>query len=189
MDNIVFNNTANDLRKIKDDSIKMFGNLSSSQLNWKPSIDKWSIGQCFDHIIITNEKYFPEINDLIKGIRKNNFWAKVPFLPRMFGKLFIDTMSPSKNRKVKAPKSLLPSRSNIGQDIIEKFARHQDVLIEKINQMKDLDPDPDKIIITSAVTKYITYSLNDTMTLFSLHERRHFTQAENVSTSERFPKS
>ncbi len=187
MENTIFINVVNEFKEIKEEALNIFNHLSVSQLNWKPAVDKWSIGQCFDHIMITNEKYFPEFDELIKGRTSENFWAKIPFLPGIFGNLFINALSPSKKKKVKAPKNLLPSRSDIGRDIIQKFAKHQDILIEKVDQMKNLDPD--KIIITSAVTKYITYSLTNTLLLFNLHERRHFSQAERVINSEGFPKS
>ena len=34
------------------------GQLSSTQLNWKPDPKSWSVGQCIDHVIVTNELYF-----------------------------------------------------------------------------------------------------------------------------------
>jgi hypothetical protein len=36
-----------DLTTIADDAQLTFGNLTAQQLNWKPSTEVWSIGQCF----------------------------------------------------------------------------------------------------------------------------------------------
>lgn len=37
-----------------------FSNISSEQLNWKPSAESWSIAQCLDHLIIADSSYFPD---------------------------------------------------------------------------------------------------------------------------------
>ena len=34
-----------------------FGHLSAEQINWKPSADSWSVGQCFEHLIKANELF------------------------------------------------------------------------------------------------------------------------------------
>ena len=34
-----------------------FGELNEEQLNQKPSPDKWSIGECIDHLIVSHNQY------------------------------------------------------------------------------------------------------------------------------------
>ncbi|MDP4261158.1 MAG: hypothetical protein Q8941_01390 [Bacteroidota bacterium] len=36
-----------------------FADLSFSQLNWKPAPGSWRIGQCPDHLIVSDCLYFP----------------------------------------------------------------------------------------------------------------------------------
>ena len=45
-----------------------FGRLTPTQLNWKPSAERWSVAQCFDHLLTTNKGYFPPIEGVIAGI-------------------------------------------------------------------------------------------------------------------------
>ena len=61
------------LKQVADEARANFGNLSSEQLNWKAGEKSWSVGQCFDHIIKTNELFFPEFEKIAAGNRKNNF--------------------------------------------------------------------------------------------------------------------
>ena len=49
-----------ELRTISDDARASFGSLSGEQLNWKPAADSWSVAQCLDHLIRTNEQFYPE---------------------------------------------------------------------------------------------------------------------------------
>jgi uncharacterized damage-inducible protein DinB len=40
-------------------ALERFQTLSEEQFNWKPNTKSWSIAQCLDHLIVSNEKYFP----------------------------------------------------------------------------------------------------------------------------------
>src|SRR5688572_31032856 len=83
---------------------RVFGGLTKEQLNWKPSTERWSVAQCFDHLITTNRGYLPTIDDVLKGRKKSSIWQKLPFLPGLWGKILIKTLDPSQIRKIKAPK-------------------------------------------------------------------------------------
>jgi hypothetical protein len=52
---------------IADDAKNTFGQLTVSQLNWKPSADRWSVAQCFDHLLTTNKGYIPIIKSVLAG--------------------------------------------------------------------------------------------------------------------------
>ena len=43
-----------DAKQIAADVRASFGGLSAAQLNWKPSAERWSIAQCFDHLLAVN---------------------------------------------------------------------------------------------------------------------------------------
>ena len=36
--------------------------LTEEQLNWQPAPSSWSVGQCLEHLCITNEAYLPPIS-------------------------------------------------------------------------------------------------------------------------------
>ncbi|MBA2335263.1 MAG: DinB family protein, partial [Blastocatellia bacterium] len=63
-----------DLRKVSEDAKLIFGNFSAEQLNWQPAENAWSVGQCFEHLIKTNEQFYPEFEKIAAGTRKNTFW-------------------------------------------------------------------------------------------------------------------
>src|SRR5215469_2823694 len=41
--------------------------LSAEQLNWHPSEGAWGVGQCLDHLRVTNEVYLAAINAALEG--------------------------------------------------------------------------------------------------------------------------
>ena len=174
-----------DLKEIASEAQKIFGNLTSDQINWKPSAESWSIGQCFEHLIVTNETEFPEIERVIKGEHRNPFWGKVPFLTDFWGRFVLKAVAPENTKKTKNPKVFSPSASAVDASIISRFAEHQDKIAGFITATKDLDLT--KIIITSPVAPIVTYRLSDAYKIVVSHEWRHFRQAERVMQAPGFP--
>jgi len=43
---------------IADQTLAGFGDVTAHHLNWKPSAEQWSVAQCFDHLVTSNEAYF-----------------------------------------------------------------------------------------------------------------------------------
>ena len=46
---------------IKEDAIYLARGLSEPQFNWRPSPEKWSIGECLEHLNVTARLYWPII--------------------------------------------------------------------------------------------------------------------------------
>src|SRR5215211_2806019 len=133
-----------------------FGHFTPSQLNWKPSSERWSVAQCFDHLLTANEGFFPAIDNVLAG-KKRTFWETLPLLPALGGKLLIKAVEPASTRKFKAPKMFQPAQSDVSASVINDFVEQQAQIIEKMKATEHLDLE--KIVITSPVTAVITYSL------------------------------
>jgi hypothetical protein len=114
---------------IADETMRAFGPLSAQQINWTPRPGEWSIGQCFDHLIISNRPYFQIVEAIREGRRRQRAWERMPILPRFFGKLIINTLRPDSGRKAKARPAFSPSTSHIAPGIISSFLEQQDGLI------------------------------------------------------------
>jgi len=171
--------------QVAADAQSTFGNLSPSQLNWKPSAERWSVGQCFDHLIASNKGYLPIFDDVLKG-RKQSVWESMPLLPGLAGKLLIKSLDPANSRKMKAPKSFEPAQSDISASVINDFVDQQTRIVEKMKATEHLDLE--RIIITSPALGAITYSLMDAYRIIVVHEHRHFQQAKRVTEETTFPK-
>jgi len=164
-----------------------FGSLRADQLNWKPSPDKWSVGQCFDHLIVSNAEYFPIFDRVLQGAKTTNtIWESLPGLPRLWGQMLIKAVSPDGARKQKAPKILAPTTSAVDAGIITRFIDQQERVVSYLNTITAVDADT--IIITSPVARVITYSLLDACRVIVAHEQRHILQARRLMQLPEFPK-
>ena len=169
---------------VANEAKNTFGRLTSAQLNWKPSAERWSVGQCFDHLLSSNKGYFPIIDSVLAGQRQT-FWQSVPVLPGVWGKLLIKSLDPVKGRKLKAPKNFQPARSDISGSVIDDFVTQQATVVEKMKATEHLDLE--RVIISSPVTSVVTYSLMDAYRVIVVHEHRHFQQAKRVTEEIGFP--
>jgi len=174
-------------RLVADETRRAFGRLSAQQINWTPRAGEWSIGQCFDHLIISNRPYFQIIEEIREGRRRRRAWERMPLLPRFFGKLIINTLRPDSGRKAKARPAFYPSSSHIAPGVIGNFLEQQERLLLFMESTRGLDLDG--IRITSPVISFVTYSLMDAYRIIVAHEQNHFVQARRVTESPGFPVS
>jgi hypothetical protein len=172
-------------RTIAAEARSSFGSLSAAQLNWKPSAERWSIAQCFDHLIASNKGFFPVIESVLAGTKKTTFLERLPILPGLAGKLLIKSLDPASTRKIKAPKNFEPGESDISAGIIEDFIAQQEKIVEGMKSTRHLDLK--KIIVTSPAASFVTYSLIDGYRIIVVHEQRHFQQAQRVAAETGFP--
>lgn len=178
------NKIISELQTISENTQKTFGKLASAQINWKPSAEGWSVGQCFEHLIKTNELFYGKLDEIADGKQKNSFLESYSPLSGFFGNLLIGSLKKD-GRKFKAPTQKIVPPSEVDPNIIEIFAAHQSELIGKINRSETVDWQ--KIKITSPFMSLMTYKLTDGLQIVVEHEKRHFRQAERVVQTDGFP--
>ncbi|MCA1589468.1 MAG: DinB family protein [Acidobacteria bacterium] len=174
------------LTQVADDARATFGGFTAVQLNWKPAENSWSIGQCFEHIIKTNEQFSPEFKKLETGTRKNTFFQNYSPFTGMMGRFLIKAVSED-SKKAKAPSKAIVPPSDIDADIIARFAAHIDGVNRSVEACAGIDRA--KTVVTSPFLAVFTYTLDDAFTVLAEHTKRHFRQAKRVMEAEGFPAS
>jgi len=173
-----------DMTAVAEDARATFGGLSNDQLNWKPAEKSWSVAQCLDHVIKTNEQFYPEFAKLATGTRKNTFWENISPLTGWGGRFLIKAVSED-SKKAKAPSKAIVPPSDIDAGILDKFAEHIDEVNKKIQSVADVDRK--KTVVTSPFLVIFTYTLDDAYTVLVEHSKRHIRQAKRVMEAEGFP--
>jgi len=176
---------ADNINEITRKVIKEFGHLTTEQLNRKISAKTWSIGQCIDHIIVSNETYLPVLSEIAEGRHKSTFWEINNLLSNYTGRRMIKTLGLEITKKFKSPKQFLPSKSEIPISIIGDFKRHQDKMLELFRILEN-DKFSDKVI-TSPVAALITLRVKDVIEIIIVHEQRHLQQALYIKKELRIP--
>lgn len=162
-----------------------FSGISPGQLNWKPSPDRWSIGQCLDHLLVSDCLYFPALKKIAAGNIEMSFWEKWSPFAGLFGKMLLHQVQENGKKKVKAPGVFLPAESNIDPGIMERFSKHLDTLTGYLVDCRNMDID--RIHISSPVSKMVTYSLRHAFMILTEHLHRHINQSIRVKRDPGFP--
>ncbi len=187
MDNLYIDALIVQLNEVSRQVKETFAPLNTTQLNWKPAPNKWSIAQCLDHLMVSNSTYYPEFDRIIKQQPFTNWWGKIPFLPALAGKMLLDGVKPTSTIPLPAPGNFTPSNSDIPDTIVQDFDRMQQTFIGYFTRLQTI-PEHERVLVTSPVARFITYSLKDCLNILTFHEQRHLQQALRVMKMDDFPK-
>ncbi|MBL7818255.1 MAG: DinB family protein [Saprospiraceae bacterium] len=163
---------------ITQDFKDSFGQLSASDLNWKPNTQTWSVAQNIDHLIVINKTYYPVIEQLRNGTYKLPFVAKLGFLTNFFGNFILKSVAADRRKKIKTFPIWEPSQSRISGDILLTFDKHQQELIAFFKSCEDLLSQ--NTIISSPANRVIVYPLSKAFNIIVEHEKRHLNQAKET---------
>ena len=173
-----------ELAKVADDVRASFGSLSNEQLNWKPGEKSWSVAHCLDHLILTNEQFYPEFDKLASGTRKNTFWQNYSPFTGFFGRFLITAVTED-SKKAKAPSKAIVPPSDLPSDIVDKFAANIAEVCDRISKVADADRE--KVVVSSPFLSLMTYKLDDAYIVLVEHTKRHIRQAKRVMHAKGFP--
>jgi hypothetical protein len=174
-----------ELEAIARDTRTTFGALSPQQLNWRPDATRWSVAQCFDHLIRSNDLMFSAADAALSQKGSGTLWERLPILPRLVGRMMVRSQQPDSTRRFKAFAVAQPATSDIQGDVIERFVEQQHEALSRMPSAAE--PDAGRKIMTSPFVKVVTYSVLDGWRLLVAHERRHFEQARRVMQAPGFP--
>ena len=90
-----------DTEEVLHASEALFASLTPVQLTWKPGRKKWSILECFDHLLTANALYIERIKEAMEKGQVTSAEAISPFKPSLFGRWFINTLRPESKFKNK----------------------------------------------------------------------------------------
>lgn len=164
---------------------KQFSGLSESQIIWKPSEDKWSIGECIEHLVITQKLYNSEIKKL--QFSENPIDGSFRFKHTFSGQMILKYVDPDSTSRSKTFKIFKPDKKQIGnKDIIKFFCEEVETMISFAEKLKGADLT--KLKIRSPLTKLIKMNVGDALLINLYHNKRHLNQAEKILNNTNFPK-
>ena len=157
--------------------------LKPEQLNWQPRPDAWSVGQCLEHLCITNEQYVPAISGSLEGRPA----AVREITPGWFGRWFIKSfIEPSpQTKRARAPKKIVPG-SQVELSVLERFLGSNQALREAIRHARNYDVN--RIRFRNPFLPLLHFTVGTGLEIISGHERRHLLQAERVKQAAGFPR-
>ncbi len=162
-----------------------FGALEARQLNWRPDAARWSVAQCFEHLLRANRLMFGAAEDALNDARPRTIWQRVPILPGVFGRMMVRSQAPNAGRKYTASSKAQPATSDIAADIIQRCVEQHREAMARLQALDERHAT--RAVMTSPFIRVVTYSVLDGWRLVLAHDRRHFEQARRVTLAPGFP--
>ena len=152
-----------------------FLTLPETQLNLKPTGDKWSVLECFEHLNLYSQYYLTALETAIHNA--------VPSRPQdvkytWIGKKSVAMMHPSNAKKQKTFKKMIPTRSRLTTDVLATFLNDQQRILRLIEKASLLNVS--KAVVPVEFFKLLKMNIAETLEFVIVHEQRHLIQAENV---------
>lgn len=157
----------------------LFAGLSPKQLNWQPLPNAWSVGQCLEHLCLTNELYLSSMSASLTGKPSRTVEEITPgWFARWFIASFVEPSPTSK--KARAPKKIVPN-SRVDLSVLERFLSSNEKARELICSASGYDVNG--IRFKNPFIPLVNFTVGSGLEIICRHERRHILQAERVSES------
>jgi hypothetical protein len=157
--------------------------LTPRQLNWSPSPGVWSVGQCLEHLRVTNEVYLKPMSDSLGGRQRA---AVQEIKPGWFGRWFIRSFIEPSSRvaRGRAPKKIRPA-AQVDSSILDRFLKSNDEARDLVRRARNHDVN--RIRFRNPFIPVIRFTVGTGLEILSQHQRRHLLQAERIRASASFP--
>ena len=172
------------LDAVAADTQSTFGALDARQLNWRPDATRWSVAQCFEHLLTANRLMVQSAQAALDGTPRS-VWQRLPVLPRLFGRMLVRSQAPQSTRKFTASPLATPAASDIAPDVLQRFVAQDQEIVRWLRGMDETRAAG--VVMTSPFVSFIVYSVLDGARLVLAHDHRHIEQARRVVQLPGFP--
>lgn len=182
------------LTKFTNESAKLslyisrkFASLTPEQIVFHPLSGKWSVGECFEHLIVSHRLYYDKLSEVIgKSKLKIRKSEDLQIKNSYIGKKIIESVKPDSHKRIKTFKMFLPPSEISTEDLFERFILLQNKFVKLIEKLKVANLS--KIKLSSPVSKLIRLNAADVLMIIIYHNSRHIMQAEKIVDLCFFPK-
>jgi hypothetical protein len=187
MENREMEDLCSDFSSLKEQVRQLSADLTGEQFLWKPDEQKWSVGECLDHLNILGGTLLPEIRQAIDRGHRNGIVAEPPFTYGFLSRAFVRGNEPSSRWKMKTFRLYQPAPAAKleKEPVVTAFMQLQDDFIEQVKRSDGLDLR--RIRVASPAIRLLRLSLGAWFAATVAHEKRHLKQAHRVTQDPGFP--
>ncbi|HUG42288.1 MAG TPA: DinB family protein [Longimicrobiales bacterium] len=164
------------IRQVRD----LAGGLDRETFNRRPGEDRWSVGECVDHLSASARLYLPVLTEAIHGARAQGLTARRVPGRTWLGRIVVWAMEPPPRRPTRMGTwpALEPGHDLVPSDTLDEFEALYEELIVRMNEAADLDQR--RVKVRSALDSRLKLSLGDWFAFLAAHGRRHLWQADQA---------
>lgn len=179
---------AEQFRAIREEADQLVAPLTREQFNWRPGPDRWSIGECLTHLIVTAKRAGALMDEQIRRGKADGISGSGEYSYGWFSRWFEGQLEPPPKRRFKSPAPFLPALGSTldPATILGEFHQVGDHWLEQLRHADGLDLK--RIKVRSAASPLFRFPLGAQFRINLAHERRHLWQARQVLAAPSFPR-
>ncbi len=168
------------MKKSRQDFLDMVEKISDAQWNYKPSPERWSVGECAEHILLSEGLLFGNVERALAA-PANPDWEK-----QTAGKAaFIERVMPDRSTKAQAPEAIQPKSKLTRAEIIRRYKEARE---KTIKFTETIDLALKEHTVQHPFPVFGTLNAHQWLIYVPLHNIRHNQQIAEVQASEGYPK-
>lgn len=162
----------------------LMSRLAPEQLNWKLDARTWSVGQCLEHLCLSNEVYVAPMQKALANAPRGAAGAITPgWFARWFIRTYIDPATQKK--RARAPRKASPVSSRVDRSIAKRFIASNDAMRAVMALAREIDVN--NVRFRNPYVPVIRFTIGTGLLIVARHNHRHLGQAERVTQLPQFP--
>ena len=159
--------------------------LTPVQLNWKPNRTAWSVGQCLEHLCLSNEVYVGPMREALPIDPTGPVAAITPgWFARWFIRRYIEPAT--QNKPGRSPRKVSPVASAVDLSIAARFSASNNAMRAVMTRARDIDVN--RVRFRNPFVPVIRFTIGTGLLIIARHNHRHLGQAERVTQLPEFPR-
>jgi hypothetical protein len=153
--------------------------LSDEQLHQRPAPDRWSVGECIEHLNAAARVYLPFLDEGIAEAIRRGLYGPGPYRYNWLGRFVVWSLEPPPRLRTRAPKAFQPAPRRRRQDLMAAFRAYQVQYVDRLRQANGVDLA--RARVRSPAPYWLWLPLGSGFALTIAHERRHLAQAHEAA--------
>ena len=160
--------------------------LTIPQLNWNPRPESWSVGQCLEHLCITNEIYIESMAGCFDRHPTGPVNEITPgWFARWIIRTYVEPTTPEK--RARAPMKIMPTAQHLECAIVDRFLAGNARIRDLIARAEAYDVN--RVRFKYPFVPLVRFTVGSALQIIVRHNHRHLMQAERVKGLSGFPRS
>ena len=178
--NDFFDQLTNQVLALRVASHQRLRPLDNEQLNRRPGYDKWSVGQCLEHLNIISGYYLPTVRTSLKLAQARGLAARERVRSGWLGRRFTHAIRQEADSEevFKVPKQYAPTGVRVTGTVVEAFNRQLDELLRLLLLARQVDAGA--VRVPNPLHPWLKLRLTDVLETLVANYKRYVQQAEQA---------
>ncbi len=159
--------------------LELIATVNEAQWRWKPAPERWSVGECAEHIVRTERGLFANVEQALAQPVDPDWHSKTGAKTE-----FIKRVMPDRSGRAQAPQEVRPEGKMTRDEVLGMFREHRARVLQFVEQ----DRSPLKQhVVTHPFPVFGDLNAYDWLIYVPLHTLRHSKQIAEVQQTPGYP--